>query len=46
MWQILGDNKIKEVTLRSLTGKHPVGLLPGWRRVIENRGCPLKFLYE
>lgn len=46
MHEILGDKEIKEVTLRSLAGKHPVGLLPGWRRVIENRGCPLKFFYE
>lgn len=46
MRENLGDKEIKEVPLRSLAGKHPAGLLPGWRRVIENRGTPLKFFYE
>jgi hypothetical protein len=42
----LGGKEIKGVPLRSLAGKHPAGLLPGWRRVIENRGQPFKFFYE
>ena len=38
MVKILGKSEWKEVPLRSLAGKYPAGLLPGWRPVIENRG--------